>query len=485
MKPRKGRSGFTLVELLVVIAIIGILIALLLPAVQAAREAARRSACSNNLRQIGIALQNYHSAVGSFPPGATFGDGSALSGNALNFGDYVDDLKFPRNGIAAMLPYLEQSSIDVLWNNNNSWFFQERDPRSGIHPLEANIPALNCPSAAGGTAGGVNTDIYTLRIISSLANYAATQTGITLTPLIVPRGVGTTDYAMCKGVGDAWCAVSGNVADPLQGSGLAELGPRQITIPGTGAVNLYFWSRYERGMFDFSLSKELPFPGCSYACKEREIADGLSNTIAFGEATTSTSLPLSFCDDGSGVGFGPRTSASGNWTIQELANCIPWCLSSAGVPEACTATSARPMPSFQAWAMTPSVDVIGGLLQIWAAAPYACTLYPPNMKGSNGQPIAVHTIIQAVGGTTGYDGLGMCRPSWDWDGPQSGNVGIHNIDPTNTFGHRTGGFRSLHKGGCNFVYADASTHFLQDTVDLKVFRGQSTIRGGEPTTLEP
>ncbi|MFG0289434.1 MAG: DUF1559 domain-containing protein, partial [Rhodopirellula sp. JB044] len=83
---RRVSHGFTLVELLVVIAIIGVLVGLLLPAVQAAREAARRMSCSNNLKQLGLAVHNYHSAYNKMPMhgGGTWQDGAAVGSNLTN-----------------------------------------------------------------------------------------------------------------------------------------------------------------------------------------------------------------------------------------------------------------------------------------------------------------------------------------------------------------------------------------------------------------
>jgi prepilin-type N-terminal cleavage/methylation domain-containing protein/prepilin-type processing-associated H-X9-DG protein len=102
----RKRRGFTLIELLVVIAIIAVLIALLLPAVQAAREAARRAQCVNNLKQLGVAMHNYHDVVGTLPPGQ-------LEGN--NWMDF--------SAHAYMLPYLEQGALYNAINFTDVYIF--------------------------------------------------------------------------------------------------------------------------------------------------------------------------------------------------------------------------------------------------------------------------------------------------------------------------------------------------------------------------
>jgi prepilin-type N-terminal cleavage/methylation domain-containing protein/prepilin-type processing-associated H-X9-DG protein len=104
------RPGFTLIELLVVIAIIGVLVALLLPAVQSARESARRTQCVNNLKQIGLALHDYHDAVGSFPWGQC---------EAGHWQDYSCHLP--------LLPYLEQANVYNSFNMDDPWSYGQTD----------------------------------------------------------------------------------------------------------------------------------------------------------------------------------------------------------------------------------------------------------------------------------------------------------------------------------------------------------------------
>jgi prepilin-type N-terminal cleavage/methylation domain-containing protein/prepilin-type processing-associated H-X9-DG protein len=102
---QRKRSAFTLVELLVVIAIIGILVALLLPAIQAAREAARRSQCSNNLKQLGLATQNFHDSKKKLPP--------------MRIADHEQTLA------VLILPYMEGGAIADLWKKESGCFFDQ------------------------------------------------------------------------------------------------------------------------------------------------------------------------------------------------------------------------------------------------------------------------------------------------------------------------------------------------------------------------
>lgn len=127
------RRGFTLVELLVVIAIIGILVALLLPAVQAAREAARRMSCGNNCKQLGIALHNYHDSHGVFPPESIWSYDPPSGRQPRNY-----------TWISLMLPYLEQQPLynDInfkqpIWNQVDG---------SGNRIVGLQLKILTCPS---------------------------------------------------------------------------------------------------------------------------------------------------------------------------------------------------------------------------------------------------------------------------------------------------------------------------------------------------
>jgi prepilin-type N-terminal cleavage/methylation domain-containing protein len=138
----KKRQGFTLIELLVVIAIIAILIALLLPAVQQAREAARRSQCKNNLKQLGLALHNYHEAFGLFPPGYVAQNGSmttndttepAQSGGNWSWGAYL-------------LPMVDQGALYNQLNVGPQTCLQAMSTASSLALMGQPMAAFRCPS---------------------------------------------------------------------------------------------------------------------------------------------------------------------------------------------------------------------------------------------------------------------------------------------------------------------------------------------------
>ncbi len=151
------RSGFTLVELLVVIAIIGILIALLLPAVQAAREAARRSQCTNNLKQIGLGMHNYHDIYRALPVGAY----------ACCWGTWK----------VALLPYIEQVNLRQLYVDNNKYGTPVDNARYAhavnLPVTTTHIPTYQCPS----DSPNPNTFISKITSDNYSVNYGNTGLG--------------------------------------------------------------------------------------------------------------------------------------------------------------------------------------------------------------------------------------------------------------------------------------------------------------------
>lgn len=228
MTIRKGlppRIGFTLVELLVVIAIIGVLVGLLLPAVQAAREAARRMQCSNNLKQIGLALHNYHDAHRSFPKVWYYWNGNSNGSDRQPAGFY--------SGFGwrvMILPYMEQVNLYNQFNFSQP-IHSNVDPISNLKLIQTPIPTYLCPSDPAGPQ------------VKSGQQYLWTN----------------------------WCFPHGNCPKDV---------PVAVTtykgLTGAGYDQVFSQVPYPAGMFDRRRGAGLSFSSMS---------DGTSNTIAVTESS--------------------------------------------------------------------------------------------------------------------------------------------------------------------------------------------------------
>lgn len=230
---QKQRKGFTLVELLVVIAIIGVLVALLLPAVQAAREAARRTQCINHLKNLTLGMVNHESTFGRLPA-------SGWKGNWTADPDRGTGPKQPGAWLLSILPFVEQQALAELGAGQTGAARFESLQRRDATP----IAVMNCPSRR---SGGPYTAATTV------LNGDGTGEVATYTQELVARG----DYAISVGDERGYDSRCG---------GISPSDYKTVPRGFPPAIDTFSGITY-----------------CGNAVKLRQVTDGLSNTIALGE----------------------------------------------------------------------------------------------------------------------------------------------------------------------------------------------------------
>lgn len=333
VRPRAVR-GFTLVELLVVIAIIGILVALLLPAVQAAREAARRSQCANNLKQLGIAMSNYHDTHRVFAPaGLNYG----WSGGGSNLGGPINAV-LNLNGFVLLLPFMEQQAIYQRYNFNAA--------------------ASSCVYSNGASGATVLTD---------------------------PTTAGN-DVLMAQQVPIFYCPSDDGPRAPWNNSSGWVSGVYTISTQSAqyGARTCYEFSTnpvFE--LYDYNncswmaqnYAKYRCLSGMNYNTKMADVRDGTSNTAAFIETTLNMF-------NGGGAFWGYRAWVMTGVSMYDASgNGYPW-----GVNQWTTPAS------WSSWAGNPQNNYLPGRVASWG---FAGSLHPAGLQLVNADG-SVHFVNEGT-----------------------------------------------------------------------------------------
>ena len=257
---RQRRNGFTLIELLVVISIIAVLIALLLPAVQAAREAARRSQCVNNIKQLALSLHNFESTNGTFPKGVNLPYINGLTADTTSDSLASDQTEpFGPNWAVMILPYLEQQN---LYNTSNVGAY----------------PGWSGPYAVANAGSAPNASMYNMDWACSTLRQ--TRLNVFVCPTDANNQAGSFFYTSSDlAKFPQWAPMDQRTGTPLTNWARGNYGSIQ------GASDSDHQANGDDGL------TASPFPGASkkgmmganYGVKIAEVTDGLSNTAMIGE----------------------------------------------------------------------------------------------------------------------------------------------------------------------------------------------------------